>query len=210
MSALICNRQLVVITLLAPLLSCGGSGASNKPGIDPGIASAKAFELLDKNSDGLLNDAELQGAPGLAEGKSRADTNGDGQVSQEELASRIKSWNDSILRLVGPELEVQFNGRLVPGATIIIEPESFLSEWIEPKTVSTNEHGKCTPQISRELPGMNMGYYRIKVSKEVGGKERIPKKYNEQTQVGVEFCPDRPSEEYQLIEIHLGKKSRRR
>lgn len=203
------NRTLLAL-LLSPLLSCGDSGTIKKLDIDPEASSAKAFELLDKNADHLLDDEELLIAPGLAEGKSRADTDSDGKISVGELATRIQSWKESTVRLVCPDLEVRLKGRLLPNATIMFEPEPFLVDWLEPLTSTTDELGRCSPRISRELHGIYMGYYRVKVSKNVGGKERIPKEYNEQTQVGVEFCTDRPVEEYQLIEIQLGKKSRRR
>ncbi|TWU27748.1 hypothetical protein [Bythopirellula polymerisocia] len=209
MSAL-CNRYLLILLLVAPLLSCGDTGAIKKPDIDPEASSAKAFELFDKNSDNLLTDEELKLAPGLAEGKSRADTDSNGALSAEELSTRIQTWNESIERLVCPELEVRFNGRIVPNAIVTFEPEPFLTDWLETKQTRTDDVGRCSPKISRELPGMNMGYYRVKVSLEVGGKERIPKEYNEQSQLGVEFCTDRPIEENYLIEIELGKSKRRR
>ncbi len=196
--------------LLLPLVSCGGSGSIQKVTIDPEAASAKAFELFDKNSDGFIDDAEVQSAPGLAEGMVRVDANSDGKISPEEITDRINSWNESVLSLVSPELVLKFNGRIVPGALITFEPEPFLAEWLEEKRVWSNQFGTVTPQISRELPGMYMGYYRVKVSKEMGGKERIPPEYNEQTQLGVEFCTDRPIEENFLIELNLGKSSRRR
>ena len=158
----------------------------------------------------FLDDEELKLAPGLAEGKSRADTDSDSRISMQELAERITSWNESFERLVCPEIEVRLNGRLVPNAKITFQPEPFLADWLEEKQTSTDEMGKCSPQISRELPGMNMGYYRVKVSKEIGGKERIPEIYNEKSQVGVEFCTDRPIEENFLIQIQLGKSRRRR
>ena len=97
--------------LLFPLLSCGGSGVAGKARIDAEAASAKALELFDKNSDGFLDDKEILLAPGLAEGKSRADTDSDGKLSVEEISARLQAWNDSKERIVCPELEVRFNGR---------------------------------------------------------------------------------------------------
>ena len=66
------------------------------------------------------------------------------------------------------------------------------------------------PKISRELPGMNMGYYRVKVSKEVRGKEFFPKNFNEETEVGVEFCTDRPTDENLLIRDSTSGKTTQR
>ena len=78
------------------------------------------------------------------------------------------------------------------------------------KQTYTDDLERCTPRISRELAGMNMGYYRVKVSKIAGGKERIPEIFNAKTELGVEFSDDRPLEENYLIQLRLQSRKRRR
>lgn len=203
------TKILLPLILIAPLLSCGGERPIAKPAIDAEAAAAQAMELFDKNSDGALDESELKSSPGLAAGKTRADTNSDGRLSAEEIAARIQYWGDSHERIVCPELEFIFNRRRVPHADVIFEPEPFLATWLESLATSTDEMGRCTPQMSRELPGINMGYYRVKVSKKVGGKERLPAESNEQTKLGIEFCDDRPVEERFLIRILVGGRKRK-
>ena len=39
---------------------------------------------------------------------------------------------------------------------------------------------------------MHLGFYKVKISKRVNGKETIPAKYNEATLLGQEVAPDVP------------------
>jgi EF hand domain-containing protein len=203
-------RVIALLLMVVSLLSCSRTTVPAKRLIDCDAAAAHAMELFDDNSDGALDDNELKKSPGLAEGKPRVDSNGDGKISAEELAARFKYWNESSVRLVCTDLEITFNRRLVSDANITFEPEPFLADWLEEVQASTNQMGQCTPYISRELPGINMGYYRVKVSKIFKGKERIPANFNEQTELGVEFCDDRPMEENLLIQLRLETRKRRR
>ena len=203
-------RVVVVALAVVTLCSCRGTRVPDKRLIDCDAAAARAIELLDRNSDGALDDEEISKSPGLAEGKPRVDSNGDGRITVEELASRFNYWNEAQARLVYPELEVTLNRRLVTNAKITFEPEPYLADWIDEKRTSTDKMGRCTPRISRQLPGMNMGYYRVKVSKIIGGKERLPARFNEQTELGVEFSDDRPAEENLLIRLRLETRRRRR
>jgi hypothetical protein len=60
--------------------------------------------------------------------------------------------------------------------------------------------GSGGPSIPKELrpdpkttpPGIQVGLYRVKISKMVGGKETIPRKYNDQTTLGQEAALDVP------------------
>jgi len=39
-------------------------------------------------------------------------------------------------------------------------------------------------------PGLYLGFYRVRVSKNKGGKELIPAKYNTETELGAEIADD--------------------
>jgi hypothetical protein len=41
-----------------------------------------------------------------------------------------------------------------------------------------------------KFPGVYLGLYRVKVSKQVGGRETIPARYNSQTELGCEVATD--------------------
>ena len=55
-------------------------------------APSKAMEMYDTNKDGFLDAKELEQVPGLKAALKQVDTDHDGKVSQQEIASRIKNW----------------------------------------------------------------------------------------------------------------------
>ena len=83
------------------------------------------------------------------------------------------------------------------GASVTFEPEPFLGDEIQRAVAKTDMFGTGGPSIPKELrpdpttpPGIQFGLYRVKVSKVVGGKELIPRRYNEETILGQEAAPD--------------------
>ena len=75
-------------------------------------------------------------------------------------------------------------------------PEVFMSDMVEPASGVTNKVGLVL--ASGEITeGMTEGFYRIEVSrKSSSGKETLPKKYNEETTLGLEV--DSASEQISL------------
>ncbi len=43
-----------------------------------------------------------------------------------------------------------------------------------------------------KFPGLYPGVYRVKISKQLGGKEIVPKRYNGESELGKEIAPDGP------------------
>jgi hypothetical protein len=158
------------------------------------------MEQYDANGDGVVAGAELDGAPGLKAAVARLDTNGDQGVSAEEVAQRIGKWQAIGTGLISFGFTVTLNGSPLEGATVTFEPEAFLGDEIKPAVATTDMFGSGGPSIPKELrpdpkttpPGIQMGLYRVKISKMVGGKETIPRKYNEQTVLGQEAALDVP------------------
>ncbi|MDC0935808.1 hypothetical protein OAS39_05945 [Pirellulales bacterium] len=187
--------------------SCGtGVSPPDRPSIDSAAAAAEAIKLFDVNSDRQLDGNELNKSPGLADGKVRIDANGDGLLSEDEIAQRIESWSNSPRRLVTVPLQFSLKNRLLRGAKVTVEPEPFLKEWLPSVSGETDNTGSFTPVISRQLPGMHLGFYRVIVSLESRGKQIIPERYNSQTELGVEFCGDRPVNDQFVIPFKLNGK----
>jgi hypothetical protein len=42
-------------------------------------------------------------------------------------------------------------------------------------------------------PGLQLGFYKVRISKQVGGKESIPAIYNSETTLGQQISPDDPA-----------------
>jgi hypothetical protein len=94
---------------------------------------------------------------------------------------------------------VTLDGRPLPGAKVVFEPEPFLGDEIKTAFSNTNEFGDAGPSIPPEdrpapnLPGgINFGLYKVRITKDVNGKESLPAIYNTDTTLGYEVAYDDP------------------
>jgi hypothetical protein len=165
------------------------------PGI-PGDAPQQAIELYDGDGDGAIGGVELDKSPPLKSGLKRADGDGNGQLTADEIASRIAAWKNSGLALSRLAVTVQKGGQKVEGAEVKLVPEPFLGEGVKAASGTTDSDGVAHLRISDDPDesGVHLGYYRIEVSKKgSGGKEILPASNNTSTQHGVEVAPDDPN-----------------
>ena len=65
------------------------------PRLKPDAVAAAAIQQCDQDGDGLIDEEEARHAPGLKAGWSRLDTNSDSKVSADEIAARIRAWQDA-------------------------------------------------------------------------------------------------------------------
>ena len=194
---------ITVVSLSLLLLTAGcNSGAARitPPGIDASDSAEQAMELYDTNADGVIAGDELEKAHSLRAAMKTIDTNGDGQISESEIADRILSWQASKAGLTVITCLVKLNGRPLPEATVTFEPEPFLGGEIQTAIGTTNYHGVAMPTIPKEKrpmsdmpPGIQLGFYKVRISKQANGQETIPAKYNSETILAQQVSSDDPA-----------------
>lgn len=195
------GRFFTIAALLTVCSSCWrGPGRISQPGIDPSSAGEAAMEQYDKNQDGKVSGEELENAPALKAALPRLDTNSDGGVDAEEVAARVNAWKEMRTGLTSVRCSVTLDGQPLEGAAIVFEPEAFLGEEIKTASGTTNQFGDASPSIAAEdmpdptLPGgVHFGLYKVRISKQVNGKETIPAQYNTETTIGQEVSYDDPA-----------------
>ena len=117
----------------------------------------------------------------------KIDTDGDGMLTAEEIAARIQYWLDSPTVVNTCDPLITLNGRLLVGATVTFEPEKFLGPAYSVSEGTSDEYGRAYIKGPDPMyPGLQLGFYRVKISKVVNGRETIPARYNSNTELGHE------------------------
>lgn len=187
MKVVVFSLECVMLGLAAVLTAGCGGGAPPRvvPQAIASDAPQKALELYDANKDGTIEGAELDKVPGLKAALKSIDTNGDGKISAEEIAAQIQKWQESKIGRLPVPTKITRRGTPLAGATVTLEPESFLGTELKPGTGVTDQFGMATMtnENAGSASGLSPGFYRVKVTKP---GDNIPAKYNTATELGTE------------------------
>ncbi len=97
---------------------------------------------------GSLSSSALAAAPGLSlEG---LDVNSDQQISADEIAARIRAWQDSSAGMMSHHLTVFMDGKLLEGAKVKLEPYPFLGSAVLEAGGVTDQRGTVTLSVLNE------------------------------------------------------------
>ncbi len=101
---------------------------------------------------------------------------------------RIQAWADSKLGRKIVTCIVTHNGKPLVGATVKFVPESFLGSELKTAEGTANAHGAARLKVpGSPNPGVSPGFYRVEITNE---GERIPARFNTETQLGQEVAVD--------------------
>jgi hypothetical protein len=169
-------------------LTTGCSRGAEVARVSPHDAANQALAEYDTNKDGALDAKELEACPALLSALKKLDKNKDGKLSADEIAERLAYFQQDMPLDVS--VEVMLDGKPLPGATVTLVPEKFMGPATKPASAVTDEGGTGQFRIEGSGEPVARGYYRIQVSKNVGGRETVPAKYNAQTVLGQEVVPE--------------------
>ena len=175
------------------LVLLGVSGCTGRslhvalPDLDPGKVAASALDTLDQNGDGAIAGEELEHCPSLKNSLGSIDKNGDRRLTADEIEARLRKYLDDQIGVQSLTCFVSLDGRPLVGAEIVLQPESFLENAIQPALGTTAQDGAAVMMTADgKLPGVQPGFYRVRISKVIGGKEQIPARYNTESELGHE------------------------
>ncbi|MCA9235099.1 MAG: hypothetical protein KDA44_06495 [Planctomycetales bacterium] len=210
-------RRWAAIATAATAVGCSsGPSRIKPPGIDAGDAGAEAIEMYDKDGDGMIAGSELDAAPGIKSALETIDVSpADGKVSAEEIAARVEAWQSTGIGVMAVSCFVTLDGQPLQGATVTFEPEPFLGENIKAGTAELGRSGSTVASIPKDQrptsdtpPGLQLGLYRVRISKKENGQETVPAKYNEETVLGQQISPDDPAVAGQRVRFQLSTNTR--
>jgi hypothetical protein len=176
--------------LLLLTAGCSSGGGAGTVQFSPRDATDQALAEYDANKDGALDAKELEACPGMLSALKRADKNGDGRLTADEITDRLTLFQQQGMQ-ADVSVAATLDGRPLVGATVTLVPEKFMGPSVKPATAVTDNEGTGFFKTEgSEYVQVALGYYRVQVSKNVQGKEVIPAKYNTQTVLGQEISPD--------------------
>jgi hypothetical protein len=159
------------VIAVANIIGCNSSGPSaiQAPSVDAKVAAQKAFEIYDKDANGALDAVELAASPGLFAARNNYDTNRDGQISRDEVATRLAHLYSSGIGLTTVSSRVLSGGQPLSGAKLRFVPEPFLAGAIMTAVGTTDQNGTAViaiedeslPADQRALRSMQPGIYRV-------------------------------------------------
>jgi hypothetical protein len=181
--------------LVIALSGCvGGPARVQPPSIDADSAGKLAIAQFDTNDTDSLTSEELFSVPAFDLKRLDADQNG--SLTADEITARIRQWQDSNVGMVTYDLRLSLNGKPLAGATVMLEPLSFLGDGILAAEGVSGEDGLAILSVDpahrphANIEVLQCGFYRIRVSKKKGTQETIPARYNVNTELGCEVAPD--------------------
>jgi len=179
---------------LAVVVGCS-QGPLTDAKLKPSAAAEQALAEFDANQDGAIDTSELEKCPGLRAAQAAMDADGNGLLSESEIATRLKSYVGDELVVTTFPCRVLLDGRPLADATVTLVPESFLASALNPASGVTALGGDAVLTVeevqAKGFSGVYCGLYRIQVSKRnAAGVETLPAKYNTETTLGQEVAPD--------------------
>ena len=121
---------------------------------------------------------------------------GNGKLTSSEISTRIATYNSLNFGLTAVTCTITLDGQPLANAQVRFEPEEFMLGAISPAVGITDGAGWVAPRKEgSEFPAMQVGMYRIRLSRKEGDMETIPAQFNTESRFGVEIAPDVPDQE---------------
>ena len=179
-----------MLVIAVSVVGCGNRGPT-RPGFDPVWSAQEALKIYDANQDGAIDETEVDASPGLKEAFGNIDGDGDGTLTSEEIETRVNYYKSAPTTIISGATRVVYKRRPIPGARVVFEPEPFLGADFKVCEGVTDENGIASVKgVDDEFPGIYLGFYTVRITKDNKGKELFPAKYNEESTLGYEATDD--------------------
>jgi hypothetical protein len=195
---------------LFALPGCGDTTARlSQTTFNARTAAADAISACDKNSDGKLDENELNAIPAIKSDFPQFDKDNNKSVDANEIAERLEQSLALKVALVPCSFVVKLDGKPLVDADVTLEPENFLASTLQPCIGKTDSTGRVSPsKIASDgdgndagLTGVPPGLYKLKITHPK--LEKLPQ-YHSETYLGLHVAPDNPN--LMMLQFELNSK----
>lgn len=145
-----CRSHRVAVLLVLAASAVYGCSTSRDPQpvrFDPATCARQALERHDADKNGVLSAEEWRSSPGLARAAARVDMNKDGQITPQEIETRLSSYRSQSPYVV-LMLHVRRQGKPVPGAEVKVLPDPMLGAGFSTYAGTSDDEGRVS--VARE------------------------------------------------------------
>lgn len=201
---------LLTAVVLFALSGCGQTPARlTQTTFNARTAAADAISSCDKNSDGKLDENELNTIPAIKNDLPQFDKDNNKSIEANEIAERLEQSQALKVALVPCSFVVKLDGKPLADAEVTLEPESCLASTLQPCIGKTDSTGRVSPcKVASDgddnnagLTGVPPGLYKLKITHPK--LEKLPQ-YHSDTHLGLHVAPDNPN--LMMLEFALTSK----
>jgi hypothetical protein len=185
---------------LLTVCGCGGLSPVKPPDVDADEAAGAAILEYDSNGDGQLSAEELKKLPAIK--LKDVDSDNNGQLSADELAARLRQWTEGRAGILSFHGVVTLDGSPLSDAEVMLDPEPFLGDAVKPAQ-GTTRSGDVIVKIDPELLPLDQRTLRgvhpgLYKVRITHPSIKIPARYNTETILGQEILPGTSGAKYAL------------
>jgi hypothetical protein len=192
------NKAGIVLILAILVGGCSrGPQRVSAPHVNPRSAANAAMELYDTNHDVKLSNEELAKCPGVLVNLDRYDANHDKSIDLEEFAQHLADLLKNGTGATQLACNITYDGRPLSGAKVVLEPEPYLGNEVQPAEGVTTSFGQAqvgmppdkAPSALKAMKLIHYGTFKVRITHPT---INLPPKYNTETTLGYETIPGQP------------------
>jgi hypothetical protein len=203
------SGQYSVGVSLLGVLAVGAAGCGplrtrsvTPPALDAAAVTAAVMAQADTDGDGQLTKQELERVPALAASLAALDTNADGRLAAAELRAWLDAVRGAGVAFTPLTVSVTHNGKPLEAAEVRLVPESFMGAQVAAATGQTDSFGNAVLNIPESgYPGVHCGLYRIEITGTGNDGKPLPPRFNAESTLGAAVGANVP--EYYTASVTL-------
>lgn len=181
------SSLVVIVGSAVGAAGCGAPRSSSvtPPALDAAAVTAAVMARADADGDGQLTEQELERVPALAASLAALDTNADGRLTATELRAWLDAVRGDQVALTPLSVSVTHQDKPLEKAEVRLVPESFMGGRVAAAEGLTDPTGTAVLKIPESgYPGVHCGLYRVEIIGTGNDGKPLPARFNAESTLG--------------------------